>query len=652
MGVHTYLTGPRYVVPVVANFNALPPANTHGGKFFWCENAQGTAWLPGSLGGTYRPRGLYYSNGTTWNHQESAAQATQAIVDAGTNNDRFVTALTLKNAAQWDTKLDVTALPSNLVLYPTSVIGDVPGYYRLVSDVTDSDYDSPAVDIPTGAITGSNQLVASLIADAGLFIGNPGIINLITTGNIRRTTNNGSANFYYEVYHRDSGGTETLIATSSNTATVTNMAYQEFFAPALLNNGSFSITDRLVFKYYANKLTSATPEYEFQFGGTQPVRTMVPVPINVITSSGGGVWGSIVGTFTDQTDAVTYIMTGDSNTLAAAQSYADGLTAADVGAQPVLGFTPEDIANKGVANGYVPLNSSALIDSTYLPSYVDDVLEFANLASFPVTGESSKIYIALDTNLTYRWSGSAYVEISASLALGETSSTAYRGDRGKNAYDHSQTTGNPHGTTAADVGAATPAQVYKRTTFGNANYNIVATDITVVTSAAFTANRSVFLPSDAPAGWEVTVADEFQTVGTYTLTVGVATGKTLNGVTNGTEIIRASGGWRRFKTDGNGNWFFDAGISRVATSDTGTIISFTRNQVYNSIGSPATGNITDDLSNARIGIVQKIYHNSGTSPTFPASWVRLGSGNYVVSTLNIIYAEWVSGTRVEYWIVQ
>ena len=60
--------------------------------------------------------------------------------------------------------------------------------------------------------------------------------------------------------------------------------------------------------------------------------------------------------------------------------------------------------------------------------------------------------MALDTNLTYRWSGSAYVEISPSLALGETSSTAYRGDRGKTAYDHSQVTGNPHGTTKANVG--------------------------------------------------------------------------------------------------------------------------------------------------------------------------------------------------------
>ena len=86
------------------------------------------------------------------------------------------------------------------------------------------------------------------------------------------------------------------------------------------------------------------------------------------------------------------------------------------------------------------------VPSSQLPAYVDDVLEFANLASFPATGESGKIYIAIDTNVTYRWTGTGYAEISASLALGETSSTAYRGDRGKIAYDHSQTTGNPHGT--------------------------------------------------------------------------------------------------------------------------------------------------------------------------------------------------------------
>ena len=78
---------------------------------------------------------------------------------------------------------------------------------------------------------------------------------------------------------------------------------------------------------------------------------------------------------------------------------------------------------------YAPL-SGGLIPSQYLPSYVDDVLEYASLEDFPATGETEKIYVALDTNLTYRWGGSSYVEISPSLALGHTSSTAYPGDEG------------------------------------------------------------------------------------------------------------------------------------------------------------------------------------------------------------------------------
>jgi len=104
------------------------------------------------------------------------------------------------------------------------------------------------------------------------------------------------------------------------------------------------------------------------------------------------------------------------------------------------------LGNKAdLVNGTVPANQ--------LPSFVDDVLEFADLASFPATGENAKIYIALDTNITYRWGGSSYVTIGSSLALGETAQTAYRGDRGKIAYDHSQdVTTNPHAVTKAQVG--------------------------------------------------------------------------------------------------------------------------------------------------------------------------------------------------------
>ena len=71
------------------------------------------------------------------------------------------------------------------------------------------------------------------------------------------------------------------------------------------------------------------------------------------------------------------------------------------------------------------------VPSTQLPSYVDDVLEYTTKTAFPETGESGKIYVAADENKCYRWTGSIYTEISSSLALGETSSTAYAGNKGK-----------------------------------------------------------------------------------------------------------------------------------------------------------------------------------------------------------------------------
>lgn len=95
----------------------------------------------------------------------------------------------------------------------------------------------------------------------------------------------------------------------------------------------------------------------------------------------------------------------------------------------------EFIDSKGAPNGLASLNESGIIPSAQLPSYVDDVIEVVTFSNLPGTGESGKIYIVQDTNLTYRWSGTAYVEISKSLALGETSSTAYPGDKGKATTD-------------------------------------------------------------------------------------------------------------------------------------------------------------------------------------------------------------------------
>ena len=157
------------------------------------------------------------------------------------------------------------------------------------------------------------------------------------------------------------------------------------------------------------------------------------------------------------------------------------LTAGDVGAIPAT--------QKGVANGVATLDSNGLVPSSQLPSYVDDVVECYVVGSTPyaadwlsltedgaaLTPESGKIYLIIGEgkyqNQEYRWGGTQYAQISESLALGETESTAYRGDRGKTAYDHSQiTNANPHGTTAAQVGAAPsthPSVVGNASTLGH-----------------------------------------------------------------------------------------------------------------------------------------------------------------------------------------
>lgn len=90
----------------------------------------------------------------------------------------------------------------------------------------------------------------------------------------------------------------------------------------------------------------------------------------------------------------------------------------------------------GRINGVASLDSNGKVPTSQLPSYVSDVLEFPTLSDFPKTGEANKIYIALDTNIQYRWGGTVYVEIGSSLALGETSETAWAGDKGlKNKND-------------------------------------------------------------------------------------------------------------------------------------------------------------------------------------------------------------------------
>ena len=180
-------------------------------------------------------------------------------------------------------KLDVSALTSSLIFYATSASSNVATYSTLVTSPLDADYDDPAVNITTGVITGTNQFISALASEPGTVVGSTGRINITTLGNIRKTAGSGTAKFYFEVYKRDSVGTESLLGTSSETPGIDSATYQEFFADALINPTDFTATDRVVVKFYGDRIAGGSdPTFDFQFGGTSPVRTLFPVAVSAV----------------------------------------------------------------------------------------------------------------------------------------------------------------------------------------------------------------------------------------------------------------------------------------------------------------------------------------------------------------------------------
>lgn len=152
------------------------------------------------------------------------------------------------------------------------------------------------------------------------------------------------------------------------------------------------------------------------------------------------------------------------------------------------------INSKGAPNGLASLNESGIIPSAQLPSYVDDVIEVNTFSNLPGTGESGKIYIVQDTNLTYRWSGTDYVEISKSLALGETSSTAYPGDKGKATTDKLNRIPDKLITDTINVNQSTTEAVLNFTTYRQEAQQIGRNTLTI--TSATTSQAGLMSSSD------------------------------------------------------------------------------------------------------------------------------------------------------------
>ena len=176
------------------------------------------------------------------------------------------------------------------------------------------------------------------------------------------------------------GKTSLTIGTSSTTAAAGNHTHGN-----ITNGGDITTTatiangDRLIINdESASKVTNSSITF-----GTNDSKYL----------SNAGTWG----------DIPTTLPASDVSDWAKADTK-PSYTASQVGALAT--------STRGAANGVVPLNASSKIDSTYLPSYVDDVLEYNGTTNFPSTGEAGKIYVDTSTNKTYRWGGSSYTEIS------------------------------------------------------------------------------------------------------------------------------------------------------------------------------------------------------------------------------------------------
>jgi hypothetical protein len=296
------------------------------------------------------------------------------------------------------------------------------------------------------------------------------------------------------------------------------------------------------------------------------------------------------------------------------------------------------LSSKGVANGVAPLDSNNKIPSIHLPGGVDDIKEFANLASFPATGEASIIYVALDTNIIYRWSGSAYVEISSSLALGTTSSTAFPGDRGL----ATETQSNTLNTAVNIAGMGTeriPFWVPANNRFeSNANFSFSTSLVRLFTPNLATNN--VYNLSNGANNATVNLGAN-----------GTLISRNIND-TNVPLIVRKQQGTgnilelqtgssdKKLEVDVNG-WFYQNG-TRLFTQPNGVTNTFFGNgsggisvtgQYNTSLGNSSLNKVSSGGSNTGLGwgsLNSSTIGNNNTGVGVQTLWSGSGSGNTMV----------------------
>ena len=428
--------------------------------------------------------------------------------------------LTEKITTQIDTEIEAagTTLESNLQSWVNSKLGVASGIATLdvngkltasqLPDIQFPDYSTTYVSLTANQNVQGNKTFQGTttlnIANFGsnLRINSTGISKLAGTVSIG-SSSSPIDNIYATAFHGNLNGNATTATTATKLGgeTVGNN-----MTPIYLNEGvptampytiQKSVPSDAIFTDTVYTLTPASDTalggIRTNYSGTEPKRYAIKVDSN------GDAYVDVAWTDT------TYTLNSFGITVTAA----DINQLADVtdNVQVQIDNLTTQLENKlnaslkGTANGVAELDSTGKIPSSQLPSSVDEIIEVTDLSG---TGESGKIYVNTTDNKTYRWSGSQFVEISSSLALGETETTAYRGDRGKTAYDHSQlTSGNPHNVTYAEVGAPSNTGTNASGTWG-INITGSAESATTAETATSIGTKTVTLQGDVEgtANWD------------------------------------------------------------------------------------------------------------------------------------------------------
>jgi hypothetical protein len=364
------------------------------------------------------------------------------------------------------------------------------------------------------------------------------------------------------------------------------------------------------------------------FGNAQP-RTDSGFTYNPSTGVLTATTFSGAMSYTTLTDKPT--IPTNNNELTNGAGYITGINSSAV--TTALGFTPESSANKNANNGYAGLDSAGKVASAQLPSYVDDVVEAANYEALPATGETGKIYVTLDINKTFRWSGSAYVEIAASPGTTDnvpegTTNQYFTTTRARGAFSAST------GISITDGAIATTITQY---TDAGARAAISVTDAGGDGSLSY-ANSTGVITYTGPSNTDYRAA--FSAGTGITITDGVVATTITQGIT---DVVNDTTPQLGGSLDVNGQSIVSVSNGNIVLAPNGTGQTVIKNIEYNefihSLGT-TSGTIAPDVANGNVQTITlngNLTLNAFTNPIAGQSLTLIittgGTGRTLTSTM-------------------